>query len=132
VTARLVLTGLGAAGLIVGAFLKWTRDIAGTDVSWRAVYQSTFGSTTDITRSLGGASILLGLIAVLGLIERSGWLTRLAGAVGVVGFILFVIQVERSSNHGLQVGSWLMLAGSILCLAAGMGAGRTVVVPVDE
>ncbi|NUR25850.1 MAG: sugar:proton symporter [Catenulispora sp.] len=132
VTSRILLTALGAAGLIVGAFLNWTRDLQGTHVSWRAVYQDTFGSTDNIVQSIGGASILVGLIAVLGLADASGWLSRLAGAVGLVGSILFIIQVQRSSDHSLQVGLWFALIGSVLCVAAGLTGWRTGSVIVDE
>jgi hypothetical protein len=132
VTSRILLTALGAAGLIVGAFLNWTRDLQGTHVSWRAVYQDTFGSTDNIVQSIGGASILVGLIAVLGLADASGWLSRLAGAVGLVGAILFIIQVQRSSDHSLQVGLWFALIGSVLCVAAGLTGWRNGSVIVDE
>jgi hypothetical protein len=129
VTSRVLLTGLGAAGLIAGAFLNWTRSLQGTHVSWRSVYQDTFGSTSDIVQSIGGASILLGLIAVLGLADVSGWLVRLAGAVGLVGSILFVIQVQRSSDHSMQAGLWFALAGSVLCVLGGLtGSDRPVIV----
>ncbi|GAA2011297.1 hypothetical protein GCM10009839_01710 [Catenulispora yoronensis] len=130
-TSRLLLTALGAAGLIGGAFMDWTRNVQGTHISWRALYDSAFGSTTDLVQSVGGVSILVGLVAVLGLADASGWLTRLAGAVGVVGLVLFVIEVQRSSDHGLQIGMWLALAGSVLCIAAGLGGSRDTVV-VDE
>jgi len=132
VTSRILLTALGAAGLIVGAFLNWTRDLQGTHVSWRAVYQDTFGTTDNIVQSIGGVSILVGLIAVLGLADASGWLTRLAGAVGLVGSILFIIQVQRSSDHGLQIGLWFALIGSVLCVAAGLTGWRNRSVIVDE
>jgi len=131
VTSRILLTVLGAAGLIVGAFLNWTRDLQGTEVSWRAVYQDTFGSTDNIVQSIGGISILVGLVALLGLADGSGWLVRLAGAVGLVGTVLFIIQVQRSSDHSLQTGMWLALVGSILCVAAGLTGYRGTVV-VDE
>jgi peptidoglycan/LPS O-acetylase OafA/YrhL len=132
VTSRILLTALGAAGLIVGAFLNWTRDLEGTHVSWRAVYQDTFGSTDNIAQSIGGASILVGLIAVLGLADATGWLSRLAGAVGLVGTILFIIQVQRSSDHSLQIGLWFALIGSVLCVAAGLTGWRGGSVIVDE
>jgi peptidoglycan/LPS O-acetylase OafA/YrhL len=127
-TSRLILTVAGAAGLIVGAFLKWNHDIKGTDLSWHALYQSTFTTAGDIWRTIGGASIALGIVAVLGLAERTGWLTRLAGAVGLVGFILFVIEAERSGDHGLQLGSWLAVAGSVACVMAGMAGGTTATI----
>jgi hypothetical protein len=131
VTSRILLTALGAAGLIAGAFLNWTRNLQGAHVSWRSLYQDTFGSTNDIVQSIGGASILLGLIAVLGLADASGWLVRLAGAVGIVGSILFIIQVQSSPDHGLQAGLWFALVGSVLCVMGGLaGFGRPVI--VDE
>ncbi|NUR63853.1 MAG: sugar:proton symporter [Catenulispora sp.] len=131
VTSRILLTVLGAAGLVVGAFLDWTRDLQGTHVSWRALYQDTFGSTDNIVQSIGGASILVGLVAVLGLADMSGWLTRLAGAVGIVGSILVIIQIEGASDHSLQTGLWFALVGSVLCVAAGFtGWGRSTY--IDE
>lgn len=131
VTTRILLTALGAAGLIVGAFLNWTRDIQGTHLSWRALYQSTFGSTNDFVQTMGALAILVGLVALLGLADSTGWLTRLAGAVGIVGSVLFIIQVQRSSDHNLQVGLWVALVGSVLCVFAGFGGPRGTVV-VDE
>jgi drug/metabolite transporter (DMT)-like permease len=127
VAYRIVFTGLGAAGLIVGAFLKWTRDLKGTELSWRAVYEDSFGVAEDTVHSVGGPAIVLGLLAVLGLAERSGWLTRLAGALGIIGMVLVIIEIERSPDHGLQWGVWTALAGSVLCIAAGMASVRETV-----
>ena len=132
VASRLLLTAVGAAGLIASGFLKWTRDMRGIDTSWRAVYQDTFGSAPDSFRSVGGPAILLGLLAVLGLAERTCWLTRLAGALGVIGVVLVVVQIERASDHGMQWGLWSALGGSILCIAAGMTPMRHVVTTVGE
>jgi len=132
VTSRILLTVLGAAGLIVGAFLNWTRNLQGTHVSWRSVYQDSFGGTDNIVQSIGGISILIGLVALLGLADASGWLVRLAGAVGIVGSVLFIIQVERSADHGLQIGLWFSLIGSILCVASGLTGYRGGSVIVDE
>jgi hypothetical protein len=132
VASRLLLTGVGAAGLIASGFLKWNRDMRGIDMSWRAAYQSTFGGAPDNLRSVGGPAILLGLLAVLGLAERTGWLTRLAGALGVIGVILVVIEIERAADHGMQWGLWSALGGSILCIAAGMTPMRHVVTTTVE
>ena len=124
IASRLLLTAIGAAGLIVGAFLQWTRDTKGVDLGWRAVYQDTIASTTDSIRTVGGGAVLLGLIAVLGLVERSGWLTRVAGVLGVIGTVLVIVEIERSPDHSLQWGLWMALAGSVLCIAAGLAAVR--------
>lgn len=133
IASRLLLTALGAAGLIGAAFLQWTRDTKGIDLGWRAVYQTTFVSTTDSLLTVGGGAVVLGLVAVLGLVERSGWLTRVAGALGVIGTVLVIVEVERSSDHSLQWGVWSALAGSVLCIAAGLAAVReTSPPPVEE
>ncbi|MEZ0109658.1 hypothetical protein ABH920_003672 [Catenulispora sp. EB89] len=132
VTSRVLVTALGAAGLIVGAFLNWTRNTQGTHVSWRSVYQDSFAGTNDIVQSIGGASILLGLIAVLGLADASGWLVRLAGAVGIVGSVLFIIQVQRSSEHSMQIGLWFALAGSVLCVLGGLSGSERRPVIIEE
>jgi len=132
IASRLLLTVLGAAGLIGGAFLQWTRDMKGVDLGWRAVYQATFDTTNDSVLTIGAGAVVLGLLAVLGLAERSGWLTRLAGALGVIGVVLVIVNVERSTDHGLQWGIWAALAGSILCIGAGMSAAREGVRRIGE
>ncbi len=64
--------------------------------------------------------IVLGLVAVIGLALGSGWLTRLAGAVAIVGLIPIGIEVYRAPDHGsLQLGVWVVLAGAVLTIVAG-------------
>lgn len=101
-------------------------------MSWRSVYQDSFAGTNDIVQSIGGVSILLGLIAVLGLADASGWLVRLAGVVGIVGSVLFIIQVQRSSEHSMQIGLWFALAGSVLCVLGGLAGSERRSVIVEE
>ena len=88
---------------------------------------------------MGFASIVVGLVAIVGLATGTGWLTRLAGAVAVVGFILFAIEIYRSSaDDTIGVGAWLALAGGIVTLIAGFFGPRHVIttpastVVVDE
>jgi hypothetical protein len=122
---RLILTLLGGAALVVGAFLNWTRDTAATSITNRSLVQMDFTTRSDIVKTVGGISILIGIIAVIGLIDRTGWLSRLAGALGVVLFILFAVEVYRSTNQSMQVGAWLALAGGIVLIIGGMLAPRT-------
>lgn len=117
---RLLLTLLGAAGLIIGAFLNWTRGAAATGITVRSLVQTDFAHRSDIVKTTGAIAILLGILAVVGLIDRTGWLSRLAGALGIVLFILFTIQVYRSDDHSLQAGAWLALAGGIVLIIGGM------------
>lgn len=119
-TPRILLSALGAAGLVAAAFQNWTRNFQGTDVSWRSLYRDAIGTTDDIVQSIGGAAILLAVIAVMGFADDSGWVVRLVGVTGLVGSAVFVVQVHRSSDHGLQAGVWFALAGSLLCVIGGL------------
>ena len=126
--ARILFTGLGAAGLIVGGFLNWIQNIDGVSLDDRAFYQKTFMSTGVFVRTVGFAMIVLGLLALLGLAPRSGWLTRLAGALGIIGFVLVTIEMFRATgDQTLQAGAWLCLAGGIVALIGGFFGARRVV-----
>ena len=139
VGARVVLTLLGAAGLIVGAFMEWTRSIDGTKLDMRALWTTSFKTTETFVATVGFAMIVVGLVAIVGLATGTGWLTRLAGAVAVIGFILFAIEIYRSSaDEMIGVGAWIALAGGIVTLIAGFFGPRHVItaptstVVVDE
>ncbi|MGZ5213619.1 MAG: sugar:proton symporter [Actinomycetota bacterium] len=126
--ARIALTLLGAAGLIVGAFLDWTTSIQGTKLDLRAFWTTNLRSTGTFVATVGFVMIVVGLVAVVGLAMGSGWLTRLAGAVAVVGFVLFAIEVYRSSaDDTIGVGAWVALAGGIVTLIAGFFGPRQVI-----
>jgi hypothetical protein len=128
--ARILFTGLGAAGLIVGAFLNWIQNIDGVRLDDRAFYQKTFLSTGTFVRTVGFAMIILGLLALLGLSPRSGWLTRFAGALGIIGFVLVTIEMFRASgDQTLQAGAWICLAGGVVALIGGFFGTRRVVIP---
>lgn len=136
--ARIILTLLGAAGLIVGAFFEWIDGIRGIDLDIRAYWTTTFRPTNTFVATVGFTAIVLGLIAIVGLATGSGWLTRLAGALGIVGGVLLAIEIYRSPNaHTVGLGAWLALAGAVVTLIAGFvgptgtlapASGNTVVV----
>jgi Ca2+/Na+ antiporter len=130
---RIVLTLLGAAGMIVGAFLRWIHGITGVQLDARALWRTEFLSTSTFVRTVGFAVIVLGLLAIVGLAPRSGWLTRLAGVLGIVAFVLFTIELYRTPGRqfpdpGAWVGAWMALAGSIVALIAGFFGSRSVLV----
>jgi hypothetical protein len=140
VGARVFLTLLGTAGIVIGAFLRWTAGIDGTKLDIRALWTTTLRSTGVFVQTAGFAMIALGLVAVIGAALGSGWLTRLAGAVAIVGLILFGIEVYRSPAHeGLQLGAWIVFAGAVVTLVAGffgspqlVNAPTTTQVVVEE
>jgi hypothetical protein len=78
--------------------------------------------------------IALGLVALIGLAMHSGWLTRLAGVLGIVGVVLVGIGVYRvAGGQTTDVGVWICLAGSVLALIGGFfGVPRTDVVRIPE
>jgi hypothetical protein len=123
-----VLTLIASAVIIVGAFLSWVNSMAGTTLTIKAYYTTDFGHATSFLASAGFVALVIGLVAIIGLAGSSGWLTRLAGALGIVGFVLIVIQVVRA-NAGVAAmgaGLWMLLAGGIVALVAGfLGRGSS-------
>jgi hypothetical protein len=147
---RVVLT-LAAAGLLIGgAFLAWTDQQDGltgvclsADASGCMRYDMYLGlagyadaedyAPTEPTipdqldglfnfaTSLGVGAIVLGVLALIG--ARSGTLTWLAGAVAVIGLVVFFITVDDTSGTG----AWVALAGGVCALVAGIlaAASRT-------
>ncbi|MEN3362059.1 MAG: hypothetical protein V7637_6041 [Mycobacteriales bacterium] len=126
---RVVLTLAGAAGLVIGAFLNWWHTTAGTSLTNKSFYQETFGAEGSFIRTAGFVTIVLGLAAVVGLAGGSGWLTRLAGALGIAAVVLYGIQVYRADTSltAVSVGAWLALAGGVIALIGGF-LGRPVLV----
>jgi hypothetical protein len=127
IRARLVFTLIGAAALVVGAFLDWTGSLAGTKLTMRSLVQNDFSTTGNVLRSVGAISVLIAAVAVLSLLDPLGWLTRLAGLAAVVLFVMFGIQVYAHNGqnwtatfHALQAGAWLQAAGGLLLLLTGM------------
>lgn len=132
---RLVLTLVGAAAMIVSGFLKWINPIAQSTaqhISIRSLWSTNFRHTGSFVTSMAALVILLGLVAIVGLAPRSGWLTRLAGALGIVVAVLFGIQLFRlpqgSFPGDLGVGVWVLLGGGIVALIGGFLGTRHRVV----
>lgn len=130
VAARVLLTALGAAGMIVGAFLEWVGGDRGIDLSYRVFFQSSPEGHPVFLTSAGVVVIAMALLALLGL--AGNWITRLAGALGIAAFVLFAISVYRAETtsaflESIQIGAWLVLAGSVVALIAGFVGTRRVV-----
>jgi hypothetical protein len=128
---RILLTLLGAAGLIVGAFMDWIDSTTAVKIDVRALWETGFDRGSDtFLATIGFVAIVLGLLAILGLAPRTGWLTRGAGALGVVLFVLFAIQVYRAdlTVQDIDAGAWVTLAGGVVALIGGFFGTRSVVV----
>lgn len=136
---RVLLTGLGAAGMIVGAFLVWLRsygpagNVLGTETDYTVFISTTNASGVGFLQSAGLVSIVLGLVAILGFAFRRGWLTSLAGLGGIAAWVLVLITLYRTRDQGFDIsniglGLWIVLAGGILALIGGFFASRANVV----
>jgi hypothetical protein len=135
VAARVGLTAIGAAALIVGGFLNWIEGVQGTDLSARIFFQPLSDWSPSFATSAGFVVIAIALLALIGLASSTGWLTRLAGALGIAAFVLFAISVYRTETtsafvEAIQIGPWVVLGGAVVALIGGfIGARRTVVLP---
>jgi hypothetical protein len=123
---RIVLTLVGAGMMVFGTFMPWVRDVLGTNLSWKAFYSTDLGHAHSFVESVGFVFIVLALLGIVGLAARTGGLGRLAGALGIAGFVLLAIQVFRASGQNIEgldttieIGAWLALAGSVVVLIAG-------------
>jgi hypothetical protein len=123
---RIVLTLVGAGMMVVGAFMAWVRSVLGSNLSWKAFYSTDLVHAHSFVESVGFVFIVLALLGIVGLAAWTGGLGRLAGALGIAGFVLFAIQVFRASGQNIEgldtrieIGAWLALAGSVIVLIAG-------------
>jgi hypothetical protein len=138
--ARLILTLLGAAGMIYGAFLDWLMELSpsrGIDADWSVFFTPNAGEAATIWSSAGFVIILLGVLAVVGLAFRTGWLTSLSGALAVAAMVMLAITFYRVAelDLGIQdfgVGAWLIVAGGLLALIGGFFGARQRVIVVDR
>jgi hypothetical protein len=131
---RLLATLLGVAAALVAAFADWIPGRTGDKLTIKALVQPDFGASSDIVKTVGGLTVLIALVALVGLVDRTGWLTRLAGVAGLVVFVLVGIAAYRFYGHDLgtatqhlQVGAWLLLGASVVMLVAGIFGSHVVV-----
>lgn len=130
---RLLLTLAGAAGMIVGAFLTWLArgetSAAGTGIAWPVLLLGDPGRA-GLFRSAGLVVIVLGLLVVLGLAVRRGWLTILAGLLAIAVFVMVLIAEYRAGGgiDTLGPGIWLVLASGLAAVVGGFFASRSRVV----
>lgn len=129
---RILLTLVGAAAMIVSMFMDWVRSTLATDISVRALFQTGQVRNPTFVESIGFVMLVLGLLAIVGLAPRTGWLTSLAGALGIALLVLLLVQMYRSPGNltvsDLDVGAWIGVAGSFVALIAGFFGARTTAV----
>ncbi|MGH2786218.1 MAG: hypothetical protein ACRDJ1_13230 [Actinomycetota bacterium] len=129
----MLFTLLGAAALIVSAFMEWIRPdgLDGADLSYRVYFDADFGTQATFARSAGAVAIGIGLVAILGMATRAGWVTRLAGALGIIAFATLTITLYRVGAdlpNSLGVGAWVLLGGGLLAMFGGLFATRPKII----
>jgi hypothetical protein len=116
---RVLLTLIGASGLVVGAFMEWVRGVRGMNLSIEALYSRELAQRADIPATVGFVALVIGIVAIVGL-ATGGWLTRLAGALGIVVFVLLLIQLYLGDTQLLPgPGPWLILTGGMVAAVGG-------------
>lgn len=135
VAARIVLTILGAAAMIIGAFLSWVsggESVPGVDIEFQVFYSTDVTGESGLVASAGFILIVLGLVALLGLAFRVGWLTSVAGALGLLAVVLYTVTLYRAGGSigNLGIGVWVCAVGSLVTLIAGWFGARDRVVAV--
>lgn len=136
-TLRILLTLIGAAGMIFGPFLAWLQPerFLGTELGLSVYYRTPPETEASFFQSAGFAMIAVGFAAIIGLSLRSGWMTRIAGALGAIGFVLYAITLERSGfsfTSSIGVGAWIAFAGSIFTLVGGFFGSRGRIIMLSE
>jgi hypothetical protein len=131
---RVVLTVLGGGLLIASAFLGWLafEDAPkGTEVPIQFLWSPAEREVPEFATSLGLVVIVLGLLAIAGLVPRTGWLTSLAGLLAIAVFVLGVVTLYRVEGEGahlgiddLAIGAWFVLGGGVLALIGGLFGRR--------
>ena len=119
-TAGRTLFALVGAGLmILGGVKEWVKDIPGTELGTQILTRHAVKHADTLVTSVGFLVIVLGMAAIVGL-ATNGWLTRLSGALGIVMFVLLVVQLYAGSAALLPgLGPWLLLIGGIVAVAGG-------------
>jgi hypothetical protein len=119
---RLVLTLVGAALMAGAVFGDWFDGLPGVELP--AVFVFTGDASLSFVEAFESVGLIfwpLALLAVIGLLPRSGVLTSLAGGLGIAFVILLFVQVFRIGGDFASTRPFLYfeLGGSILTLVAG-------------
>lgn len=115
-----VLTIAGAGAVAAGGVLEWIEGRSGLDLSYRAFYGADLGRPL-LQPSAGVIAILIGVVGLGGLVAKTAWLPRLAGALAVVAAALFLGNASRlESLSSVETGVWVALGGGIALLVGGL------------
>jgi hypothetical protein len=113
---------LGAGLIITSAFAEWLNGRTAWGISISSLYHETFKNAPTFGIAVGAVLVLLGLVAILG-IATNGIVTRIAGALAILLFTGWMIQLYVHHNPGISnlpgIGAWLALIGGLVAATGG-------------
>ena len=117
---RLVLSIVSGLALIASTFTPWGYDHRAYNIGADALFTSKATVNASFLTSVGLLTLVLGILALLGLIPRRGWLTTAAGVGGVIVAMEFLItHLIRADFPWSRLDyGWYLLLLSVLALPA--------------
>lgn len=121
---RLGLSLVSGMALIASAFTPWGFNHRAYHIGIDALVTAKATTRASFFTSLGLVVLILGLMALLGLIPRRGWLTTAAGVGGLIVAVEFVlthlIDADFPRNQ-LDFGLYVLLLSTLAIPAAFVG-----------
>ncbi len=121
---RVGLSLVGGIALIVSAFTPWGFHHRAYRIGADVLVTSKATVHASFFTSIGLVTLLLGILALVGLLPRRGWLTTAAGIGGAIVAIEFLLthEVRAEFSRGqLDFGWYLLLLGLVAIPAAFVG-----------
>ncbi|MGB3686948.1 MAG: hypothetical protein WA991_14105 [Ornithinimicrobium sp.] len=133
--ARLLLTLIGAALMVIGVFMPWTRQQPQEGHEWtyveyaRALAVSGVRDVTNFVPGLvvsgGIIVILLAILTVAGLIGTTGKATRVGAVLCLLWIVAFVVVLSFSTFYlGAGIGAFIVGLGCVVAFIGGLLARR--------
>jgi hypothetical protein len=128
---RVVLTLLGGLLMIGGAQMAWLEGIPGVDLTYDQYAGAAFDANVEeppddlptVLASVGLPAIVLGSLAMLGLVGKKGRLTRFAALLSLLVFIAFAVTLSRA-DFSVGGGVIVVILGAALAFVGGLLANR--------
>lgn len=121
---RLVLSLVAGTALVASAFMPWGFDHRAYNIGVDSLVTAKATVRASFMTSLGLVVLILGVVALLGLFPRRGWLTTVAGIGGVIiasEFALTHLIDADFARSELNFGWYLILLSAVAVPAAWVG-----------
>lgn len=131
----MILGVVGAALIVVGAFVDWVSNIpdtAGLDAPIAVFWSTDLTGEATFINSGGFVLIVIALITLIGAVASRGGVLMLGGVLGVIAYALLLITLLRFPGVEVGIGDiglglWAVLLGGILAIVGGAMSRRPAV-----